>query len=534
GTNGATGPTGPTGANGTNGTNGATGPTGPTGANGTNGTNGATGPTGANGATGPTGPTWTITSTSFDADGNFLINTSIPSTITSPQRAWLVGGNNFATVGLPYIFGTISNDHVDLYSNNLVRGRLSNLGEFFIGTTNTVLAGDLMNAVGNATFPWAVNGYTSFNGGGVYGAIQGANTTAFAAIQGENNSTSGTFNSAAVRGINASTVAGTGFRNLAGSGPRMGVTGTFTQTGSYSFGVYGSSPSFNIRTGAVFGDDGGFAMGALGYFAANGLDYAVYGFGLAYQVGVGTGRYGDPNLHTKGGNTESDLDPGYDKPDAQIGLGVYGGIMGGWIRGVVYGAHVRGTRYSLYVDGRTYTNKPIAQLVEKEDGTRFATYVPSSPEADVYVKGKANLVNGQVYIHFSEEFKQAVKAEDAVITVTPKGNTNGVYVASVDANGFWVKENNNGTSSVEISWIAIGTRKGYEDISVPSEILSSDFDMNMNGVMFNDNDVTSTPQGIWWDGTKVNFGTPPPKTYDLNFNPVLRPQTTSTGFKKGF
>jgi hypothetical protein len=544
GATGATGPAGPTGAagtNGTNGTNGATGPTGPTGAAGTNGTNGATGPTGpagangatgptgaagAAGATGPTGPNWTITSTTFNSSGTLSINTSIPSTITSGNAAWLVGGNSLAATG---IFGTLTNQHIDLYSNNLVRGRLSNLGEFFIGTTNTVLAGDLMNSVGNVTFPWAVNGYTNFNGGGVYGAIQGANTTAFAAVQGENNSTTGGINTSGVRGINGSVTPGTGFRSLALTGPRMGVTGTITGLGTYSFGVHGTSPSSDIRTGAVFGDDGGFSMGALGYYASNLVDYGVYGFGQAYQAGLLTGRMSSSSSEETGSGT------GYVLPEANqmIGLGIYGGVMGGWIKGLVYGTHIRGERYSLYVDGKTYTNQPIAQLIPKEDGSRVATYVPSSEKADVYARGKSNLDNGQKYIAFDDNFKQMISSpQDLVITVTPQGNSQGVYVMSVDANGFWIKENNNGSSRVEVSWIAIGTRKGYEQPVVAEELLTGEFDGNMRGVMFNDNNTVDTPKSIWWDGSQVRFDAPPSKQVDTNYNPVSRQGSSTNFFKK--
>ena len=94
--------------------------------------------------------------------------------------------------------GTADNVHVDLYSNNIVRGRLSNLGEFFIGTTATAMLGDLMNGVSNATFPWALNGYSSFNGGGTFGSVM-AGTTVFGGVQGEHNGSS--LIGAGVRGI---------------------------------------------------------------------------------------------------------------------------------------------------------------------------------------------------------------------------------------------------------------------------------------------------------------------------------------------
>ncbi|MBL7749346.1 MAG: hypothetical protein JNM19_18040, partial [Chitinophagaceae bacterium] len=146
----------------------------------------------------------------FQTDGQpglyYNTGTSLsPTWVTPSGNNWAVGGNSLFATGS---FGTTSNNHVDLVTNNVVRGRLTNLGEFFIGATNTVVPGDLMGAVSNATFPFAVNGYSSFNGAGVYGTVQGG-TTQFGAVQGEYASTTaGIFNTAGVRGINQSNIAG--------------------------------------------------------------------------------------------------------------------------------------------------------------------------------------------------------------------------------------------------------------------------------------------------------------------------------------
>lgn len=123
----------------------------------------------------------------------------------SPSDAWLIGGNTqTGGAGTAYIFGHMGNHHIDFYTNGVVRGRMSNVGEFFIGTTNTALPGDLMNGVGNATFPWAVNGYTSFNSGAVYGLRQAGATGVWGSVQGE--TTAGiTANSSGVAGNAAST-----------------------------------------------------------------------------------------------------------------------------------------------------------------------------------------------------------------------------------------------------------------------------------------------------------------------------------------
>lgn len=501
---GAAGPTGPAGAAGATGAQGPTGVAGATGAQGPTGNTGAAGPTGAAGAagaTGPTGPTWTLTTPTFNANGTLTVNGTAGSggPVTTTTQAWLVGGNSLAATGA---LGTISNNHVDLISNNIVRGRLSNLGEFFIGTTNTTLAGDLMNAVSNATFPWAANGYSSFNGSGVYGAIMAGNTV-FGGVQGEYNSTSlGTFNTAGVRGIYAGSGTGTGFRNLAATGPETGVTGVVSQTlSAYSFGVYGASPGSTMRTGAVFGDDGGYAFGALGYYASNNVDYGVYGFGMAYQIGLAGGRLANNTTQTVGWDGEF---------NNNIGLGIYGGVMGGWVRGMAYGMNVRGERYSLYVDGTTYSNAPTMRLVDKQDGStnRVPVYMSTSMTSDVTSRGKNQMVNGEAYVPFPADFAGVISdPNDLVITVTPTGNSNGVYVSSVDANGFYVKENNSGTSTVAFNWTATATIKGDAAPAHPTEVLANSFDGYMQNVMFNDNNSTGTPTGIWWDGSNVQFGT---------------------------
>jgi len=197
GVTGVTGLTGVTGVTGLTGVTGVTGITGLTGVTGVTGVTGLTGVTGITGLTGATGPTCVITAFDFNTVGSAYV-TSCSGTLTTTRNAWLTTLNTGLTNGVNNRLGTTDNIHVDLYSNNLVRGRLSNLGEFFIGTTATAMAGDLMNGVSNVTFPWAINGYSSFNGSGVYGAVQ-SGATNFGGVQGEYKGTSAL--GAGVRGI---------------------------------------------------------------------------------------------------------------------------------------------------------------------------------------------------------------------------------------------------------------------------------------------------------------------------------------------
>ncbi len=443
-------------------------------------------------------PNWSINSLSFNSSGTLSLITSLPSTITSGNAAWLNGLNTLTATGS---FGTNSNNHVDFYANNVVRGRMTNLGEFFWGTTNTTISGDLFGVVSSATFPWAVSGYSSNNGGGVYGQIQGSNTTHFAGVQGENTTTTGNFNSAGVRGVNSSATAGTGFRALLATGPKTGVIGNVTGNTTYSFGVHGTAPSTTIRTGGLFGDDGGIAMGAVGYYASNGNDYSFYAFGNISGLDFGAGSAGGKMSNQLSAST------------THIGLGAYGGLMGGWMHGLVYGTMVKGERYSLYVDGKTFTNEPVVQLVSTENGNKIPTYSTASMQPDVYARGKGQLREGRAEITFDASFIQATtgKSSDLSITVTPMGNSKGVYIADYDGKGFTIVENSGGRSDVSFSWIAIGVRKNSNNMEIPDEILESDFETKMDGVMQNELKENNTPQHFWWDGKKVRYDKPPVK-----------------------
>jgi hypothetical protein len=215
---GATGPAGAQGPIGLTGPAGTTGATGAAGAQGIQGLTGATGPagaqgpqglTGATGATGAAGTATSITSDNFLTDGTLSIVTSVPQTVNSINKSLLIGGNTSAS---DLSFGTNNNYSIDFRTNNLVRGRISNLGEFFIGATSTVMAGDLMNGVSNATFPWAVNGYSSFNGSGIFGTILAGNPTTYGAVQGEH----------------VGSAAGAGVRGITNNADAIGVNGSVT------------------------------------------------------------------------------------------------------------------------------------------------------------------------------------------------------------------------------------------------------------------------------------------------------------------
>jgi hypothetical protein len=102
-----------------------------------------------------------------------------------------------------------------------------------------------------------------------------------------------------------------------------------------------------------------------------------------------------------------------------------------------------------------------------------------------------------------------------IITITPIGRSNGIFLANVTRDGFEVEENASGTSYISFNWIAIGNKKGYEDTKISEEILDKNYDFNMNAVMHNENDPSSALP-IWWDGTKVRHDKPLIERKDLS------------------
>lgn len=391
-------------------------------------------------------------------------------------------GGNTTTAGTNFI-GTTDAQNLDFRTNNTVRMRVSSLGEFFVGTLNTALPGDLMNGVSNASFPWAINGYSTEDGSGVYGLIQ-SGTTNYAGVQGEYEGTGNT--GAGVRGLIRNTTAGTSFANTING--VQGVGGVDASTaGTYKFGIYGTGGA-TTRSGGVMGYNFGVTAGALGYYANNGNDYSVYGFGTGYTTGIGGGRMANPLGDFN--NT--------------IGLGIYGGVMGGWIKGLAYGSYLSGRDFGTYIDGKSITNEVYVVLNSSSIGTRIPSYASTSLSIDVQSKGVSKLNMGMSRVKFDKSYSELISGEKPIIvTVTPIGESNGVYVVSVDKHGFTVKENNNGNSNVAFNWIAIAEKEVKND-EISTEILSNDFEKNMFGVMHNDNGEYQS-KFIWWDGDEVRF-----------------------------
>ncbi len=408
-------------------------------------------------------------------DWSIIGNGGIDGGVTGVSGTTATSGTHF--------LGTYDNTNIDIRTNGTHAARISALGEFFIGALETVLPGDLMNGVstGNATFPWAVNGYTDQDGGGVYGQIQ-SGSTLFAGVQGEYEGTNS--QGPGVRGLTNTSTAGSDFTNDIGSG----VVGSMLNDVAYAFGVKGDTgDNSQQRTGGVIGTNS-FASGALGYFASNGNDYSVYAFGGARFNGNAGGKTTSSNFI-----------------DTSIGLGVRGGVVGAWVKGHEYGTVFTGERFANYNQGKTITNESFIVLDEKQDGSRAVSYANTSMSQDIQDKGVGKLVNGTSYIAFNKEYSQIIDdSKPIIVTATPNGENNGVYIVSIDKYGFSIKENREGSSNVSFNWIAVAEKRTKSTVS--SELLSKDFDRNLDGLMSDETRDDNNKKAIWSDNGTVRFG----------------------------
>lgn len=391
-----------------------------------------------------------------------------------------------ATSGTHFL-GTYDPTNMDIRTNGLHAARVSSLGEFFIGGLETVLPGDLMNGIseGNAAFPWAVNGYTDQNGAGVYGNVTGGSTN-FGAVQGEYHGTG--VRGAGVRGINDGTSSGTSLSSY-----NAGIIGDLgTTTNTWAFATAGRTVNNTGRqVGGVLGiNNNNSEYGILGYERSNGNNIAV----------LGSSAYSTVTLKTTSTHNSS------------IGLAIDGGFLGGHIKGTQLGLVTKGELVGQYTDGSSVSNKGYAVVNTTKSGEKVATYVPTSTTVDISTKGTGKLVNGTATITFDKNYSSlTAKNKPVIVTVSPMGETKGVYVSEVTNNGFVIKENGNGKSNASFYWIAIGEKNNAEEMNVPSELLAKDFDANLDSFLTIDEEAKETSKAMWWNGSSLQFGEIAPK-----------------------
>jgi hypothetical protein len=250
----------------------------------------------------------------------------------------------------------------------------------------------------------------------------------------------------------------------------------------YTFGTIGYSYFDFTRCGGILGSHAtGSIWSSLAYKASSGTGYAVYATTAPF---TGAGRLSQQETNSG------------------IGGGFYGGVIGSWSKGDI-GQISSGNLFAAYNSGDEYTAGRQVEIVETANGKK-AAYTMTSTESVVYKKGKITLANGMAHIDFDSDYA-ALLGDIPIVTTTPMGQCSGIYIESVDKSGFTVRELNNGTSNVTVSWIAVGDRIDAAK-AVSADVLANDFDANINEVMFNENNKNASAKGIWKANNTIQFG----------------------------
>ncbi|NVO21243.1 MAG: hypothetical protein HXX13_16190 [Bacteroidetes bacterium] len=262
----------------------------------------------------------------------------------------------------------------------------------------------------------------------------------------------------------------------------------------YSFGTSGFNFNDYSRCGGVLGaEQGGYYWGSLGYRSSSLINYG--GYFTSYSSGLGKSSQSNNG----------------------IGVGAWGDLMGADIHGKVYGTYTEGENYAMYANGVVFKNNLDVHLQDNGTGTNTVMYTSVSTDVTVQTSGYATLTDGKSSIDFDPAFTSAVSSESpVVVTVTPTGNSNGVYLAEVSKKGFRVVENNEGKSSVTVSYIAIGKRAGYEHPVLPKEVVESNYTQNMTRGLHNDADTKTNGEGLYYQGGKLIVGIDPSNNPGLN------------------
>jgi hypothetical protein len=84
---------------------------------------------------------------------------------------------------------------------------------------------------------------------------------------------------------------------------------------------------------------------------------------------------------------------------------------------------------------------------------RVQTYVARSSQPTIEDNGEAQLVNGFTYVRMDPAFVNVIDQRSVYsVSITPEGNSNGLYVSQKTLTGFAVRENNGGKSTLAFEY----------------------------------------------------------------------------------
>lgn len=266
-----------------------------------------------------------------------------------------------------------------------------------------------------------------------------------AGVLGQDKSTSGMRDS----GVAGTTVRGYGVVGTAQSGAGVGAKSSsgcgLCASSSSGYGVYATSNSW------------------VGVFGQSSLYFGVYGSSVNAAAVRGDSSGDAGAWLTGGGTTGVSLVPALtitgnaNNPDLIYACAFNGSggpcTSGGGFPTPQFAAINNG---NVFITGQIFTSgschngcAPTQSTGEKR--VRFFTPRESLPTIEDF--GEAQLVRGQAYVRIDPSFANTLDGrEPYMVFLTPKGDSNGLYVINPTAAGFEVRENRGGTSTLAFSY----------------------------------------------------------------------------------
>ncbi len=295
----------------------------------------------------------------------------------SNSNDWSITGNS-GTGAANYV-GTSDAVDFKISSNGAERIRVLSNGQVVVNNTGAPFAGDRFSVYNTATSDFAINGYSTLTGTGVFGqntgtgsGVYGFNSSSGQAVRGANTGTGigvlGTTVSATGTGVfgQANVASGVGVYGTSNGTSGTGVFGNATN--STSSGVYGQSSGTsgvgvegfanNTTSIGTYGESTGTnGTGVFGYASASGGDgvygqatqparYGVWGVNNnATGIGVYGSSTGSNATSVFGSSTGTNADGVYGQATGSTGYGVWGlnnNATGVGVAGTTTGATANG------------------------------------------------------------------------------------------------------------------------------------------------------------------------------------------------
>lgn len=354
----------------------------------------------------------------------------------------------------------------------------------------------------NTSSGTAVYGWNQGTGNGVRGDAANANNGVYGQNTGTGSGVYGISNNAGGFGLRGFHLSATGTGLLA-TGNNAASTYLTSGTGIASNGENGIFSYGRVATGTGVIGTGNNSTSIItntngGGVAGSGTRNGVFGYAGLGAVATGNrGNAGgifmldtDNNVSNNGANNNNGIRAsaviaGFDNIAFNDNSGTSFPARDSYFGGYFSGGTVRtggaatipsyayvGLRYETVGDGLSGTDFKIvgpgtvSTLINDSNNVPRIMFAPEAPEIVFQDYGVGQLVNGQAYIALDPVLKQSLHIDSEhplKVFVTLEGDCNGVYVTNKSADGFTVKELQNGTSNVSFSWQIVANRADTKD-----------------------------------------------------------------------